>query len=298
MTVPWPQIQSLQSALLRAAEANEDLTPLWSRFAATAAESAAAPPYHLATLLALLARIDIPRSRIRILEHGCGGGSALFYLLALGYGGVQGIDIGGPSAALNRIAAAAGLPGERFFVYDGNRLPFADSSFDFVFSQQVLEHVAPDVVGAYYDEEMRVLAAGGTAYHQVPHRLVPYESHTRTWFVHYLPRPAAQWMYRRLGRETILTRQHLFLRTPAFHRRQLRRRLGHCEDWTIHRLRHLVVEGYYDGPFRLRRLIAALVRMPGLGAIFALLLRNFVMIETVSVKRRRGIGASSGGTAA
>ena len=65
-----------------------------------------------------------------------------------------------------------------FSTYDGLVLPFPDGRFDFVFSQQVLEHVAPDQIENYYIEEARVLRPGGVAFHEVPHRLIPYDSHT------------------------------------------------------------------------------------------------------------------------
>jgi SAM-dependent methyltransferase len=235
----------------------------------------------------MLGRVDKPRSEIRILEHGFGSGSALLYLLALGFIRIHGIDLGGPDAALNRIAAAAGLAAPPFAIYRGPKLPYADGSFDFVFSQQVLEHVAPAVIDAYYAEEARVLVPGGLAYHQVPHRLVPYDSHTRTWFVHYLPRPIAHRVYRMLGRDSEVAREHLFLRMPGFHRRQMRLHFGHCLDVTDGRLRRLKIEGYYDGPARVRNLVGKLVNMPVLGAAATALLKNLLMIDTLSIKQGR-----------
>ena len=41
---------------------------------------------------------------------------------------------------------------------------------------------------------------------------MPYESHTRTWVLHYLPRVLSLPLYRLLGRNAEFVRQHLFLR--------------------------------------------------------------------------------------
>lgn len=285
MAASWGEIQAACGDLMRAAERGEGVEPAWSRYAALAAGTAAAAPYHLAALLESLRLLDKPRAQIRILEHGCGGGSTLLYLLALGYAGIHGIDLGGPTAALNRIVGASGVDGGRFAVYDGRKLPYPDASIDFVFSQQVLEHVAPPVIGAYYAEEARVLAVGGIAYHQVPHRLVPYESHTRTWFTHYLPWPLALRLYRLLGRDSLVAGKHLFLRGPGFHRRQMRRLFGHCRDLTADRLRGLRIEEYYDGPRGLRRLVAMVANAPVFGRAATALLRNLVMLDTLSIKQ-------------
>lgn len=285
MRTDWKELTAAYVDMVQAADSDKDVALAWSRYRERVIASSSAPPYHLATLLEMLGRVDKRRADIRILEHGFGSGSALLYLLAIGYTGIRGIDLGGPAAALNRISAAAGLTTPPFAIYDGLKLPYADASFDFVFSQQVLEHVAPSAIDSYYSEEARVLVTGGIAYHQVPHRLVPYDSHTRTWFVHYLPLPVAQRLYRLLGRDSAVTREHLFLRLPGYHRRQMRRRFGHCLDVTDSRLRRLRIEAYYDGPAGLRRFLGKLVNAPLVGSVAAAAMRNLVMIDTLSVKR-------------
>ncbi len=285
MPASWSEIQSAYVELVRTAESGGNIAPAWGRYAERVISTKSAPPYHLAGLVELLESMNKPAAEIRILEHGCGGGSALLYLLALGYAGIHGVDLGGRMAALDRIVSAAGGIEQRFFVYDGYRLPFPAASFDFVFSQQVLEHVAPPMIGPYYSEEARVLVPGGIAYHQVPHRLVPYESHTRTWFIHYLPWPLALRLYRLIERDSPLTREHLFLRWPGFHRRQLRRWFGHCRDITGERLRKLQIREYYDGPARLRRAMALLAGAPILGRAFTALMGNLVMLDTMSIKQ-------------
>jgi SAM-dependent methyltransferase len=161
-------------------------------------------------------------------------------------------------------------------------LPFADRMFDFVFSQQVLEHVRPDALEVYYREERRVMRPSAIAYHQVPHRLVPYDSHTRTWLIHYLPRPLWLGILRRMGRNMLVPETALFLRWPWVHRRLVRRHLGTCEDRTLIRFASVSDLSDYDGPRGLRRRLARFLDLPVVGTAVRRLLPNFVMLDTVS----------------
>lgn len=140
-------------------------------------------------------------------------------LAALGYRNIYGVDIGGRINHYNEIVDAAGVGTPQFFEYDGKHIPISDHTVDFIFSQQVLEHVSDDVIEAFYAEESRLLRAGGFAYHQVPHRLVLYDSHTRTWFIHYFPRTLRRPAYRWLGHDPDYVEDLLHLRWPGFHRK-------------------------------------------------------------------------------
>lgn len=179
-----------------------------------------------------------------------------------------------------------GIDEPRFRVYGGAVLPFADDAFDVVFSQQVLEHVRPDVLHDYYREEHRVLRPGGYAYHQVPHRLVPYESHTRKWLLHYLPRRTWLALLRRSGQDMTTAETALFLRWPWAHRRLARAHLGDCRDLTLDRIMGPIDLENYDGPRGLRGLLVQVLRVPILGRLCGRAVRNFVMLDTVS--RNRG----------
>jgi hypothetical protein len=80
---------------------------------------------------------------------------------------------------------------------DGRMLPFADGSFDIVFSNSVIEHV-----GASEDQRMfaREIARVGKRYWvQTPNRRFPFEMHVMLPFVHYLPR---SWQHRIVHRFT------------------------------------------------------------------------------------------------
>jgi SAM-dependent methyltransferase len=261
----------------------------WTSFAEIVRETEGQPPYHLRTLVETVREAADPRSPsdLQILDHGCGGGAALLYLSALGYTGVHGIDLeSGTAERWNRLMdEVLGIKEKRFFVYDGSVLPFADGSQDVIFSQQVLEHVRPAVLDTYYAEEYRVLKPGGIVVHQVPHRLAPYDSHTRTWFLHYLPHRIWRWSLRLIGRASITSETALFLRWPWIHRMKINENFEDNTDVTVDRLVGLDDFTYYDGPVGLRRAISRLVRAPIIGPLAQSLLRNLMMIDTVSRKR-------------
>lgn len=96
----------------------------------------------------------------RLLEIGCGMGSDLLQF-ARGGASVTGIDLTPRSIEITRHRFQ--LYGERgdFVLSDGEHLPFADESFDVVYSNGVLHHT-PDTEGAV-KEVHRVLKRGGTA---------------------------------------------------------------------------------------------------------------------------------------
>ena len=79
------------------------------------------------------------------------------------------------------------LENERIFNYDGKNLPFENNKFDLLISQQVLEHVKYDEKENTIKEQSRVMKNNAYAYFQIPHILVPYEAHTKTWLIHWLP---------------------------------------------------------------------------------------------------------------
>jgi SAM-dependent methyltransferase len=96
----------------------------------------------------------------RLLEIGCGMGSDLLQF-ARGGASCTGVDLTPRSIEITRHRFK--LYGERgdFVLSDGEHLPFADESFDVVYSNGVLHHT-PDTEGAV-GEVHRVLKRGGTA---------------------------------------------------------------------------------------------------------------------------------------
>ena len=108
----------------------------------------------------------------RILDDGCGLGS---YLRAFAPYSPQrfGIEI-----ELERAIAA--IPhGTGIAQGVGEQLPFSESTFDFIFSNEVIEHVADDRL--YAQEMVRVAKTGGRILIFCPNRWYPVEQHGIYW---------------------------------------------------------------------------------------------------------------------
>jgi ubiquinone/menaquinone biosynthesis C-methylase UbiE len=107
------------------------------------------------------------RAGRRVLEIGCGAGGDLLRF-ASGGAVVAGVDLSHHSAALaRRRFGLSGLAGV-VAVADAEQLPFADRTFDLVYSWGVLHHT-PDT-GRAVMEAHRVLRSGGEAVVMLYHR--------------------------------------------------------------------------------------------------------------------------------
>jgi len=125
--------------------------------------------YHFEKLHHLLRLVDFDGQRgKRVLEVGCGAGTDLMRFAKAG-ALVTGLDIAPSAVALaQQNFAQQGLQAD-LREADGERLPFADGSFDFVYAHGVVQYTAND--RALVDEVRRVLAPGGTAVFQVYNRV-------------------------------------------------------------------------------------------------------------------------------
>lgn len=98
----------------------------------------------------------------RVLDAGCGGGGTALSL-AEEADFVVGLDLEARFRdSGTRLAREKGVDRVAFVQGDGARLPFADGTFDVVFSHSVLEHVASAL--GYLGECHRVLRPGGVLY--------------------------------------------------------------------------------------------------------------------------------------
>ena len=293
----WPAIRMLFKALKDDRDRGAFDPARWRDFLAACADTEARPPYHLRAVVEAVqqAADGKARSAVKGIDHGCGTGLNILYLHALGFTGLRGVNIVANCLAWNSwLRRHAGYGGDVFALYDGRKLPAEDGSQDVVFSQQVLEHVEPALLESYYREEGRVLREGGLAVHQVPHRLSPYDSHTRTWFVHWLPRRLQMPIYRLLGRDAGWVASDLFLRSPGRHVGLVRRWIGTPRDETrarIARLGREDVGSYYDGPTRLRLLLSKASALPFAGNFLGRLIAPWLMAETVAVKNAEAASA-------
>jgi hypothetical protein len=91
-------------------------------------------------------------------------------------------------------------PGLRFVQADALALPFADSSYDFVHSSAVIEHVGSHRNQTTFLRELWRVARRGI-FVTTPNRWFPIEFHTVLPFIHYLPPGAFRAVLHSLGRE-------------------------------------------------------------------------------------------------
>lgn len=71
-------------------------------------------------------------------------------------------------------------------VYDGRKFPFSDKQFDIVWSNAVLEHVGAHAAQVAFLKEIK--RVGRRAFITTPNKNFPIEVHTRSLFLHFLPK--------------------------------------------------------------------------------------------------------------
>tara|TARA_Y100001934_G_scaffold7188_2_gene9792 strand:- start:89623 stop:90561 length:939 start_codon:yes stop_codon:yes gene_type:complete len=277
----WSKILEARAILLDAPEPDNA-----ERYSELVRESEKAPPYHLIPILRYLAEVESATGKSRdgivVLDHGCGGGATLMYLAAMGYRQVYGVDVDGDIYEADlALRAITELTEPQLLIYDGLNLPFPADMFDFIFSQQVVEHVDDNCIGVFLDEEVRVLSGSGIVYHQIPHRWTPWESHTKTWVIHYLPRQVRIRLYILFGHDPEYVEKLLFLRTPLYYTQQFRARYPTISNKTLERLTLRPDAAYYDGNLKLRQLVSASARLPVIRSI----LSNLVMLDLTARKK-------------
>jgi hypothetical protein len=95
-----------------------------------------------------------------------------------------------------RARTEAFAPGFTYLEGDGCSLPFADQSFDVVFSNSVIEHVGSQEAQERFAREAARVGRG--YWIQTPNRHFPIETHLLTPFVHLLPKRWSAFVVRHL----------------------------------------------------------------------------------------------------
>jgi len=131
--------------------------------------------------------------RRRVLDAGCGVGS-MGEILRERCGHYVGLDV-------NHHVLRFSVPetGSSYVQASGLSLPFSERSFDCIFAFDVLEHLPgglPDQI-RFLTEMRRVLKPMGTILFTTPNFWYPYDAHSRSYFVHFLPVRLSDWIHRR-----------------------------------------------------------------------------------------------------
>lgn len=140
-------------------------------------------------VLDFAARFASEHPGARILDFGCGAGR----LVSAGL--EAGLDISGADVFYSgsRDRPEAGLLGTAIREMRDGRIDFADSSFQLVVNNQVMEHV--EDLDAALGEIHRVLAPGGTVLSIFPSRDVFREGHIGIPFSHWFPKDSKPRFY-------------------------------------------------------------------------------------------------------
>jgi SAM-dependent methyltransferase len=165
-------------------------------------ESRVAAPLHVnyEYCLQWAARVREGNPSARILDYGCGAGEVVQAGLERGLDifGADEFYAGGNS---REAAAESGLLGGRIREIQGERMDFADRSFDLVLSNQVFEHV--EDLDRVVDEVWRVLKPGGLLLALFPSAKVIREGHIGIPLVHWLPRSSRLRYWYTLGMRSL-----------------------------------------------------------------------------------------------
>jgi SAM-dependent methyltransferase len=125
--------------------------------------------YHFEKLHHLLRLVDFEAWRGRaVLDVGCGAGVEVVRFARAG-ARIAGLDLSEQAVALTRQNLIQQHLTARLTVADGERLPFRDGSFDFVYAHGVIQYAADDA--RVVEECHRVLRPGGVALFQVYNRV-------------------------------------------------------------------------------------------------------------------------------
>jgi 2-polyprenyl-3-methyl-5-hydroxy-6-metoxy-1,4-benzoquinol methylase len=152
--------------------------------------------------IALVEKSDVELKWDAALDFGCGVGR-LSVALSDRFGSVTGVDIS--SSMIDQARTSWTSKSNLTFVVNERRdlTVFADSSFDFVYSARVLQHMpTPPLALDYIAEFVRVLRPGGVACFQVPAKVKAYRrflSRRRLAVPLRAIGVPTDWLYRRLG---------------------------------------------------------------------------------------------------
>ena len=254
---------------------------------------------NISKIIEILKEIKKPKDEIKILDFGCGGCGSIFYLAALGYTNVWGIDLEVNQSLdnfLKRILSINLNEKRRISFYNKVPLDFKEKDFDFIFTQQVFEHVKYDDYLPALNEISRLLKAGAITYHQIPHRLTPFDYHTKTWFIHWLPKNVTVFLIKLMNKNSSFVKEHLWFKFPWEYLNSFDKVIGITKNLSHDRISEFTdtlaikKSGETLNEFKglnrfLRILIARLSKIKIIGPLVRFCFSNFIMLELVSKKK-------------
>ncbi len=166
-----------------------------------------------------------PLRQKKLLEIGSGFGTNLAVWISSyqvdGYGAEpDGEGFGASFSASRELFSANGIDAGRIVAVQGETLPFADATFDIVYSANVLEHTQDPM--KVLAEALRVLRPGGILHFEMPNFLSYFEGH------YMVPQPPILWRsllpfwVRLLGRDPAFARTMRTEINPVWCRRAVR----------------------------------------------------------------------------
>jgi SAM-dependent methyltransferase len=246
-------------------------------------------PNHLIAFLDTLNKNKITINS-KILDHGCGSGATLFFLALNGYKNIWGIDINDTKhfnvmkKFNNKIfRIILNSKDDRIQSYNGKRIPFKNSYFDFIFSQQVIEHVESKLFNHYLAEEKRTLNKNGIVLHQIPHRLGPFEGHTKRWIIHWFPKKLYHYIIKNDAYKLSLVKNYLFLKWPWKLIRHFNIYFNQVDNISYIRLKHNIDSNEYSKKEKIiRKILVFFFNLPLVGKLFISFFAVFFQLEILA----------------
>ena len=116
--------------------------------------------------------------------------------------------------------------------------------------------------------------------HQIPHRLGPFEGHTKRWFIHWLPSRIYHFILKNDIQKLHLVQNALFLRWPWELKTCFKKYFKSVNNLVSARLKDDVFSEEYSTKERLlRKVIIFLFKLPIVGKLFLRLLSIFFQLE-------------------
>ena len=129
-------------------------------------------------------------------------------------------------------------------------------------------------------EEKRIIKDSGVIYHQVPHRLVPYEAHTKVWLIHWLPKNLYKLFFKKNFHKCEFINNHLFLDWPWSLKNKIRKNDLLVNDVTYKRLALKLNNTELKGfSLFIRILFQKIFILPIIGKVLSKVFSKFFMLE-------------------